>query len=112
MSKLRPLFARVLLQRQKAEKIGSILLPSDAAKKHATLRCEVLAVGPTADESIRVGDQVIIGVHTGTWINANGRPVADAQTAEYFICQDEDILAVVEDASDGRAGHDAGSAAA
>jgi len=94
---IKPLFDLVLLERPRAERIGSILIPRDAQKRHATLRCRVVEKGPTASESIPIGASVIIGIHTGTWINADGRPVADMSTAEYFICQDTDILAVVED---------------
>lgn len=96
---IRPLFDLVLLERPKAERIGSIIVPRDAQKRHATLRCKVLAKGPNADASIPVDAQVLIGIHTGTWVNADGRPVADHTTAEYFICQDKDILAVVDEES-------------
>lgn len=100
---LKPLFARVLLERQKADKVGSIFVPAEAAKRHATLRCRVLACGPEADSSIQPDMEVIIGLHTGTWINADGRPIASPDTAEYFIVQDEDILCVVGESDDGRA---------
>jgi co-chaperonin GroES (HSP10) len=105
---IKPLFDLVLLERQKAERIGSIMVPRDMQKRHATLRCKVLAKGPNADESIPIGAEVLLGVHTGTWINANGRPVADEATAEFFMCQDKDILAVVEEDNADR-GTDAGS---
>ncbi len=108
---IKPLFDLVLLERAKAEKIGSIIVPRDMQKRHATLRCRVVAKGPNADESVPIGAWVLIGIHTGTWINADGRPVADQSTAEFFICQDRDVLAVVgeEEVDDRR---DAGLAAA
>ncbi len=92
---LKPLFGRVLLRREKAEKIGSIILPDDAAKRHATLKCEVLAKGPQADETIRVGMQVIVGQYAGAWLNAAGNPVPKPDDAEYYVCLDEDIIAEV-----------------
>lgn len=88
---LEPTFARVLLKRPVAEKVGSILLPSEAAKKHATLKCEVMALGPTA-EGVSVGDMVIIGQYAGAWLDEDGDP---APEGEYFIVQDEDIVAKV-----------------
>lgn len=94
---IKPLFDLVLLERPKAEKIGHLLIPKDLQKRHATLRCRVVAKGPYADESIIIGSNVLIGIHTGTWINADGRPVASESAAEFFICQDKDVLAIVDD---------------
>ena len=95
--RLEPLFARVLLQRKKAEKIGSIIIPSEASQRHATLRCIVLAVGPTADKSIQVGDTVLIAQHSGAWISREGKVGAFAADDEWFVTQDEDILAIVRE---------------
>ena len=93
---IKPLFARVLLRREKEEKIGSIILPDDAQKRYASLRCKVLAVGPAADPSIAVGTTVLIGQHAGAWINLKGTPgLPDGE--ERYIVQDEDILCEVRD---------------
>lgn len=90
---IKPLFARVLLQRERAKKIGNIILPDDAQRKHAFTKARVIAVGPSADDSIEVGAEVLIGRYAGDWLNEDGSP---GQTEdEYFIVQDEDILAVV-----------------
>lgn len=89
---MRPLFARVLLERPKADKIGSIILPDQERLRHASMKCKVLAKGPTADESIRVGATVLVGQHAGAWLNAEGKPVSKPDDADFFICQDEDIL--------------------
>ena len=88
-----PLFARVLLWRRKAEKIGSLYLPDEAAKRHASLKCTVLAVGPTADASIEVGDEVLVGRYAGDWLNMEGTPITKNEEAELFIAADEDLLA-------------------
>jgi co-chaperonin GroES (HSP10) len=94
---VKPLFARVLLERPKEEKIGSVLLPEESKKRLARLKCQVLAVGPNADPAIKVGQAVLIGRHAGDWINADGLPgIPDDTTKEFFIVQDEDILAVLE----------------
>lgn len=90
--KITPLFGRVLLERPKREKIGSLILPADSQKRHATLRCKVLAKGPNADDSVKVGSQVVIGMHAGAWVNAEGEPVTRPDQAEFYIVNDEDIL--------------------
>lgn len=95
--KMRPLFARVLLRREKLARVGSLLVPSDVQKKHATLKCKVIAKGPTADEDVPLGANVLLGRFAGDWINAEGKPVTSEDDDEFFICQDEDILAVLEE---------------
>ena len=89
---IKPLFARVLLQRDKVSKIGHIYIPPSGEKRHAAWKCQVIAKGPDADEQIRIGSWVIVGEYAGQWINANGKPVAQPDDAEFYICQDEDIL--------------------
>ncbi|MGI9504393.1 MAG: hypothetical protein ACR2RE_15195 [Geminicoccaceae bacterium] len=94
---MKPLFARILLERPKADKIGSIILPDQERLRHASMKCKVLAKGPTADESVRVGAYVLVGQHAGAWLNAKGKPVTNPSDADFFICQDEDILLEFED---------------
>lgn len=94
---LKPLFARVLLRREKFEKAGSIFIPTDQHKRYASTRCVVLDKGPEADEQIRVGSTVLIGQHAGAWINAEGNPASDNDEEEFYIAQDEDILCEVDD---------------
>ena len=95
MPELKPLFARVLLEREKATKVGSILIPDSAAKRHASLKCRVIAKGPSADESVRIGSLVIIGMHAGAWLNAEGKAVSQPEDAEFYIVMDEDIICEV-----------------
>ena len=47
---LKPLFSRVLVEREVAVKKGSILLPGNAQLKYASLRCKVVAVGPDVND--------------------------------------------------------------
>ena len=82
---MKPLFARVLLEREKVEQIGNILLPTDAALKHATTKCRVIDKGPQADEQIRIGSWVIIGQYAGAWVNAEGKAVSNPDDAEFYI---------------------------
>ena len=96
---MKPLFARVLLERQKADKIGSIHIPDESQKRMAFTKCKVIAVGPTCEDDIEelVGCDVLIGRHAGDWVNADGVPgIPSDETKEYFIVQEEDLLAVLE----------------
>lgn len=92
--KYSPLFGRVLIRREVEEKRGSIILPD--AKRHARSEGTIVAIGPTADESIKVGQKVIFGRHAGAWLDATYTKGADNDDGTLFICQDEDILAIVE----------------
>lgn len=102
-AKYTPLFARVIIQRKVEEKRGSIILVD--AKRHARSEGVVLAVGPTADKDIQVGDHVIFGKHAGAWLDGTYSEIKDPRgvvgvkdnnDGTLFICMDEDILAKVE----------------
>lgn len=84
-----PLFARVLLKRDKVEKIGSIILPDTAHNKYNPEEGIVVAIGHTVDEIIAdlIGKKVMFAKYSGAWIKIQGD--------EYFMCQDEDLLGVV-----------------
>lgn len=82
----RPLFARVLLERPKVEKVGSIIIPESIQSRHAPAKGTILAVGDTCDESVKalVNREVLFAKFAGDWIKIGEK--------EYFICMDEDIL--------------------
>lgn len=108
--KYKPKFARVIVEREVNQKVGSIILPD--AKKHAPCTGKIVALGETAGittsydddgndiilKTLKIGDKVIFGRHSGAWLDAsyssNGQQNDDGK---YFICQDQDILAVVEE---------------
>lgn len=97
---LRPLFDRVLLQREKLTHAGSILIPEEAAKRHAPNRGTIVALGPSVDEGLEIGASYIFGAYAGTWINAQGTPLPqgdNVEEAEYYVCQDTDLIAEVLD---------------
>ena len=103
-SKLQPKFARVLIRRERfASKTGGIIIPSDIAKRNAPSKGVVVAVGPACDEQIRPGMTVIMGQYAGAWINAEGALIpredmkGEAEDFEFFVCQDEDIIAEVKE---------------
>ena len=95
---LQPLFARVLLKRE-VLKNASIIIPTAAALRGAPARGVVVSKGPTADESVEVGATYVFGRHAGAWINSEGKPVDKEEDAEFYVCQDEDLIVkVVPDA--------------
>ena len=87
---LKPLFARVLLERPKMVS-SRIYIPESAQKVNAPTRGVVAACGPSCDPSIQPGQTVIFGQHAGAWVK-------DGAGNEIYICQDEDILAIEEPA--------------
>lgn len=97
MEIMEPLGARVVLHREVAKKIGSIYIPDEAAKRHASLRCTVIKCGPACEWGLEPGDDVLIGRLAGTWANKDGKPVTDVEEAEYFIVMEDDILVKFEE---------------
>ena len=96
---MRPLFSRVLLEREKPKKIGNIHLPEETQRRLAFTRCRVISVGPTCEDDIKglVGKDVLIGRHAGDWLNGEGVPgIPSDEAKEYYIVQEEDILASLE----------------
>jgi len=84
-----PLFARVVVKREKLQTKTSLILLDDSAKKHALAQGRVVAVGPTCDDSVQLNDLVRWGTFAGEWIKFGDE--------EYFILQDEDILVRVKE---------------
>lgn len=102
----RPLFGRVLIKREVANKIGSLHIPENVAKRHS--RCEgvIIATGPTVDETVKVGMRVVFGKHAGTWLDntyslaksTQGQiGLKDDDNGTLFLCQDEDLLAIIDE---------------
>lgn len=93
---LKPLFARVLLRREKL-KSSKLILLDETQRKNARFRGEVLAVGPTCEPDIKelVGKTVTFGIYAGTWINEDGT-VSSSDSTDLFVCSEEDLIAVVE----------------
>lgn len=93
LTKYQPIFARVLIERSINEKTaGGIILPN--AKRYASSTGIVLALGETASSTLQVGDKVLFGKHAGTWIDASNK---DTEDGTLFLCQDEDILAIIKE---------------
>ncbi len=107
----RPLFGRVLIEREVLKKVGSIIIPEDQQKRQAVCKGKVVALGETAGwtrtynasgeqrmiQALHVNDIVSFGRHAGTWLDKSyGVAENKNDDAPYFLCQDEDLLAVIE----------------
>jgi co-chaperonin GroES (HSP10) len=104
-----PKFGRVLIKREIQEKVGSIILPD--AKRHARSQGIITALGETAGwteiynpdgtttaiQTLKVGDKVIFGRHSGAWLDATYTGAQENDDGSLFICQDADILAVIKE---------------
>ena len=85
--KLRPLFDRVLLEREQL-KAGSIIIPDTAKDRNAPNRGTVVAVGPTCTGAVKIGDRVLVGQHAGATLKVDG--------IETYVVAEEDCIAVIE----------------
>lgn len=94
--KYQPIFARVLIEREITKKTsGGIYIPDGTAKRHAACEGIIVALGETATETLKIGQRVLFGRHAGTWIDGSFAKETDDGTL--FLCQDEDILAIIND---------------
>lgn len=105
--KYEPKFGRVLIKREVAEKTkGGIYLPDNQAKRHAACNGVIVALGETAGwtetwidgelkpvQTLKVGNQVTFGRHSGAWLDGTEKD----DDGTLFICQDQDILAVIKE---------------
>lgn len=89
--KLNPKFARVIIERDKPKATG-IIIPETAEKRNAPAWGRVVACGPTCDDDIKklVGKMVLFGRFAGDWVKA-------PDGTEFYIVQEEDILADIEE---------------
>lgn len=93
-SKYRPIFSRVLIHREiKKQTAGGIIIPN--AKRHASCEGVILSLGESASSILQIGQRVLFGRHAGMWIDASHKEDSDDGTL--FLCQDEDILAIIGD---------------
>lgn len=100
---MQPLGGRILLHREvQTKSSGGIILLDDTAKRNASLRCTVVETGPACEWNLKPGDDVLIGRLAGTWVNPDGKPITDADEAEYFVVMEDDILLKFEDDYDAR----------
>lgn len=87
-----PEFARCLIEREQLKtKVPGLIIPQEAAKRNAMPIGKLVACGPTCEERIKghVGKTVLFGRFAGDWLK-----LPDGN--EIYVCQEEDILAVIE----------------
>ena len=87
---LTPVWARVLVERDKLQTKSGIIIPESAEKRNAPAIGTVIAVGENCEDWVKdlIGKRVMFGRHAGDWItDPNGGP-------EVYILQEEDILGV------------------
>jgi len=85
MTKIRPLFDRLYVQRVQAEEKtqGGLYIPEGSKEKGQTGK--VLATGNKEDFQVKVGDVVFFGKYSGTDIDD-----------QHIILKEEDVLGIVE----------------
>jgi len=103
-----PKFGRVLIERVVEEKSkGGVIIPN--AKRHASCQGKIIALGETAGWTdtfdsegepqvvrvFKIGDEVMFGRHTGAWLDATYTNGEQNDDGKLFICQDADILCVI-----------------
>ena len=71
------------------------MVPQQYAKRNAPSRGVVVAKGPAASDEVVVGKTYIFGQHAGAFINEAGMATTDEGTAQFFVVQDEDLIAEV-----------------
>lgn len=86
-----PLFDKVIIEREQANKIGNIHIPESASKYMSLNLGRVAAIGPSADKSLEVGSLVLFGKNAGDWQKLPG------SEREIFVCLDVDIWAVIKE---------------
>ena len=87
---LRPVWARVLVERDKLQTKTGIIIPEAAEKPNAPAQGTVIAVGTACETWVKAlkGQRIVFGRHAGDWINDGDK--------EVYILQEEDILGVFE----------------
>lgn len=110
--KYEPKFGRVIIKREVADKIGAIIIPENAAKRHAACEGIIMGLGETAGwvevyedgeripkQTMKIGDKVIFGRHSGAWLDATYGAKGENDDGTLFICSDADILAIIKEAA-------------
>ena len=95
MSKLKPLYDHVVVERSEAEQktAGGIVLPDTAKEKPkqgkvvAVGKGKVLENGEVKPLEVREGDRILFGSYAGTEVKYGGK--------DYLIVKESDILAVL-----------------
>jgi chaperonin GroES len=98
MPSIKPLNDKILVERTEAREktAGGILLPDTAKEKPTEGRVVAVGQGRVTDDGVRVpptvkaGDRILFGSYAGTAVKDQGK--------EYLILDENEVLAVVDDA--------------
>lgn len=101
--KYQPKFGRVLIKREL--KKSTLIIPENAAKRNAPCIGIIVALGETAGwtetyqdndrvaiQTLEIGQKIIFGRHAGAWLDGTSE-----EDATLYICQDQDVLAVINE---------------
>jgi len=104
---VRPLHDRIIVQRieEGEQKVGGIIIPDTAKEKPQQGKVIAVGNGKAKDDGKRVpldvksGDTILFGKYSGQEIKLDGE--------EYLIMREDEVLAVLEGASDASESGDA-----
>jgi chaperonin GroES len=95
MSKIRPLYDRVVIQRLEEERTaGGIVIPDTAAEKPMRGKVVAIGSGKLLDNgaaqalTVKIGDVVLFGKYSGTEVKIDGK--------DYVVMREDDVMAVIE----------------
>lgn len=90
LDRFTPTFAFCVLEREKVEKMGSIIIPDEAQSKYSPTKGKLIKAGPNCEPEIAdaVGKTVWFAKFAGDWIKDKD------SGAEIFICNEQDIIGV------------------
>src|SRR5262245_17278671 len=97
---VRPLHDRIIVQRieEGEQKIGGIIIPDTAKEKPQQGKVIAAGAGKAKDDGKRIpmdvkaGDTILFGKYSGQEIKLDGE--------EYIIMREDEVLAVIDGASD------------
>lgn len=88
---LKPFWAFMILKRESIQSRTKLIIPETALMRNAPNEGVVIEVGPTAEDHIKElkGRRILFKKQAGDWLKYKGE--------EYFVCHEEDVLALVEE---------------
>jgi chaperonin GroES len=97
--RIRPLHDRVIVQRleEGEQKVGGIIIPDTAKEKPQQGKVIAVGAGKVKEDNsrqpldVKDGDTILFGKYSGQEIKIDGE--------DYLIMREEEVLAVLEDAS-------------
>lgn len=96
MSKLKPLYDRVVVKRLEEERksAGGIVIPDTAAEKPSRGTITAVGSGKLLEDGklrplgVKVGDVILFGKYSGTEVKVGGE--------ELIVMREDDIMAIIE----------------